>query len=506
MTDDLSKPTTSETQVFFDLMGVASDELQCFETLLDRPEDKTRFSEERTAAKSAGRYPRHPLGPLKDRQMHCTFRDALGPLWTANTNEKTPGGAFIAVADVEPIDGKWEDGTPRKVIRTAECVVGYDRIGVDFDCKDLDEAEREAWLKDTLAKLAAHGVTPTATVRTSPGKAHLWWRLKERASLDKGLQATEFISWALGADPQAELPTQLLRLPGFTHNKGAPRRVVVDKANSSGAVFELDGLSLGVQAATGKTPADHASAGRASVKRGAPKKKSNGAASGKTGSVNDELRAGLDNTSRPVDLARVAVECGFVAEGLSTGGEHLSNPEWNSATLLCTFTEGGLEDARLFNHNPGDPHGWHKQSTEEVYAYKTRYRKEKNLGWPACATIERNGSKQCAACPHRARQMSERLSPLHLARDDPKVVEWVKSANAKIFGHDDPKHIVGAALLALDNLKIVGGTFAGDAALKVIEQLARMGLPASTISAMADRYQCRQAAAQHIISRSGGTP
>jgi RepB DNA-primase from phage plasmid len=512
MTDDLSRPATAETQVFFDLMGVAPDELQCFETLLDRPDDKTRVSKEKSAAQAEGKRYRHPLGPLKDRQMYCTFRDAVSALWPANTNQKTPGGAFIAVATVEPIEGKWDDGSPRKIIRRAECVVGYDRIAVDLDRKDLNDADREAWLQDTLAKLAAQGVTPSATVRTSPGKAHLWWRLKERASFEKGLQATEFISWALGADPQAELPTQLLRLPGFTHNKGAPRRVLVDRPNSSGAVFELEGLSLGVQAATGKALEDHSNAGRASAKRGAragPKKRTAKGLplpeSNRAAGLNDDLRAGLDNTSRPVNLERVAKECGFVAEALRTGGEHLSNSEWNSAMLLCTFTEGGLEDAKLFNVKPGDPHGWHTQSTEEVYAYKLHYREEKNLGWPLCATIERNGSAQCAACPHRARQIGEGLSPLHLGCDDRKVTEWLKANNARIFGPTDPKQIIGMAVRALDNLRIVGGSFAGDAALRVMEQLAGMGLPASTISAIADRYQCRPAAVQHILTHKGAS-
>jgi hypothetical protein len=121
--------------------------------------------------------------------------------------------------------------------------------------------------------------------------------------------------------------------------------------------------------------------------------------------IND-LAAGIEVTSRMVDLDKVAPECEFIKQALDTGGKDYPNPLWNLTTLLAVFTNGGRADA----HRMADKHpGYSSESTDELFDRKAKEQEAKGLGWPSCKTIATAGCSACGACKHK----DEGKSPFH---------------------------------------------------------------------------------------------
>lgn len=127
----------------------------------------------------------------------------------------------------------------------------------------------------------------------------------------------------------------------------------------------------------------------------------------------NELGAGVAaREARPVILADVAPQCGFIGEALATGGATFDQTLWNLTTLISTFAVDGRTQA----HEMAKGHPTYTAAdTDALYDRKLRERDQKNLGWPKCAAIQNAGCAACAACPH----LAAGLSPLHLGRNAP---------------------------------------------------------------------------------------
>lgn len=98
-------------------------------------------------------------------------------------------------------------------------------------------------------------------------------------------------------------------------------------------------------------------------------------------------------------IAEVAMGCPFVAETLRIGGAGYPEPLWLSTGHIAMFTSEGPAAFHAMSK------GYHRYDPNEVdakYAYVVQSQQASDRGWPRCATIENNGSRQCAGCTHRA--------------------------------------------------------------------------------------------------------
>lgn len=89
---------------------------------------------------------------------------------------------------------------------------------------DIDEGGEDAVAR-AVARCSDIGLPPTLQVESSPGKAHLWWRLAEpfdlsteerRAAFSRQLRA---VTDLLGGDPACAEPARVMRLPGSRNVK-----------------------------------------------------------------------------------------------------------------------------------------------------------------------------------------------------------------------------------------------------------------------------------------------
>jgi hypothetical protein len=71
---------------------------------------------------------------------------------------------------------------------------------------------------------------PTATVESSPGKRHWYWKLDQAIAPEEAEQLNKRLAYALGADKSGYDATQLLRVPGTRNHKysGNPRVLLLD--------------------------------------------------------------------------------------------------------------------------------------------------------------------------------------------------------------------------------------------------------------------------------------
>ncbi|MCK6530780.1 DUF927 domain-containing protein [Myxococcota bacterium] len=118
---------------------------------------------------------------------------------------------------------------------------------------DIDDGGTPA-VEAAIAAARELGIPPTLTVESSPGKAHLWWRLAEPLELATAEQRAAFtrplraLTARLGGDPACAEPARVMRLPGSRNVKkkygdDAPLvRVVAFEPNRTVAFERLVGL------------------------------------------------------------------------------------------------------------------------------------------------------------------------------------------------------------------------------------------------------------------------
>ena len=144
------------------------------------------------------------------------------------------------------------------------------------------------------------------------------------------------------------------------------------------------------------------------------------------------LGDGIEYTSAPVPLEPVLEGCAWLREAYETGGRDHNEPQWHLAILAATFMEDGRDIAdRLGNKHPG----YSPASTEDKWERALRQRRDKNLGWPQCRTIQDNGSGHCAICPH----LAAGRSPLNLGLFERKIEEIKELGGRRAIGFELPE-------------------------------------------------------------------
>jgi hypothetical protein len=131
---------------------------------------------------------------------------------------------------------------------------------------------------------------------------------------------------------------------------------------------------------------------------------------------NDKASAGIERAPLPpLPVENILQGCAFLRDAVETGGAEYTQPMWNLTTLAATF----MEDGHALAHRMGREHpGYSVESTDELWARKTREREERSLGWPQCKTIQANGCGACETCP--LLQLGK--SPLHLGLPEAKNI------------------------------------------------------------------------------------
>src|SRR5262249_44167210 len=98
---------------------------------------------------------------------------------------------------------------------------------------------------DAAADLPA----PSYVLRSSPGRAHLFWRVKGFSC--EAVEALEkHLARTLGTDPAATACTQVTRLPGFVNHKRATPYVVNLEYRDTSRLYEPDDFPIPPPVAT----------------------------------------------------------------------------------------------------------------------------------------------------------------------------------------------------------------------------------------------------------------
>jgi hypothetical protein len=92
-------------------------------------------------------------------------------------------------------------------------------------------------------------LTPHCVIATSPGNFHVYWLVDNQFPLDQFKPIQRAIAHKFGADSAVSNLSRVMRLPGFTHNKGEPFKVqFCDLRNADRPRYNvaqiIDGLGL----------------------------------------------------------------------------------------------------------------------------------------------------------------------------------------------------------------------------------------------------------------------
>lgn len=292
-----------------------------------------------------------------------------------------------------------------KPIRLQTNAVALKSLFIDIDCKDGPNGYQDQKSATTalVEFLKDSGMPRPTMIVASGGGMHVYWTMSEAVSPARWKPLALALAEAtkqhgLKCDTQCTIDSaRILRVPDtFNRKTDTPRPVKL-----AGSRLDFD-YSVERMEEVLKPFATSAAPEITLPPRAV------------TTPVVDELSANIEsNRAPPVPVARIADQCGFIREALTTGGKDFANPLWNLTTLIATFTEEGRDAA----HQMADQHpGYTQESTDALYDRKERDKEEKGLGWPGCRTISGTGCVSCATCVH----FSAGKTPLHFAL--PQVV------------------------------------------------------------------------------------
>lgn len=295
--------------------------------------------------------------------------------------------------EAQSVEVKTKTGTRNvlKAVRNQANAAGFRAIFLDLDVKPSTYPTT----KDALLALKNFCTdcglpTPSMLVFSGTGGAHVYW------TFDRPVTPEE---WTPMANALAEAQrrhglmtdlacttdaARILRVPGTLNHK-APSPLPVSLGFAQPGDYPVDVMQAALAPYMGAT-----------VHRLPPNPKAKA-----TAHVNDELSGGI-SSGPPIDIDTVAQSCGFVSEGLTTGGKSFGNPLWNLATLLSVFALAQDGDGRVVAHRMAKGHPAYTQAeTDALYDRKVQEREGNNVGWPSCNAIANAGCTACGTCPLR---------------------------------------------------------------------------------------------------------
>jgi hypothetical protein len=130
----------------------------------------------------------------------------------------------------------------------------------------------------------------------------------------------------------------------------------------------------------------------------------------------DNSELGKPSTEvKPISLDAVGKVCGFIRQGLETGGANYTNPLWFLSVIIASFTTDAREGAHRISHGHA---GYDPVKTDELYDRVMETRARKDTGWPSCEKIELTGGSSCATCPLRVAKKSPLNFAIPIAAND----------------------------------------------------------------------------------------
>jgi hypothetical protein len=289
------------------------------------------------------------------------------------------------------------DGFP-KAIRQHKNLVSFKSIWLDIDVKEGAYAttnDAYAALDDFIAKV---GLPPaTMEVYSGSGGLHVYWCMHDPIPLANWVPLSKALrdaalAYGLKFDPQVTVNASgILRVPNTWNHKTTPSSKV-RLLRPDGHLFPRYGYQQLLGALGRYTDT--------STMRQGP-----GAEANRTKNFTE----GVTESSPPVSIDDVAVNCGVIEDILARGGKGDDEPLWNMALYAAAFTTNPHDAA----HRLGNQHaGYTKDSTEKKLVEKLNARANNTqAGWPKCEQFAALHSA-CASCP----LFAYRKSPFHHAR------------------------------------------------------------------------------------------
>lgn len=295
------------------------------------------------------------------------------------------------------IEKKTTDGFPR-AIRRRDNIVSFNSIFLDID---VGKAGAYATTDDAFAALddfcSKVGLPlPSMEVLSGSGGMHVYWctdapmPAESWFPLAKGLRDAA-VGYGLKFDPQVTIDyARILRVPGSFNYKNSPPTKVVMMEDTGFQRYSYQQLvqALGpyVGSLAGVKPPKPAGPG-----------------------INKNFIDNVSESSPPVPIAAVAVNCGVISDILEREGDKDSEPLWNLAIYLASFTDDPHDAAHKLSKGHA---GYTFDDTEKKLAEKIAARANNpKAGWPSCTSF----SPLHTAC-QTCRWFAYNKSPLHFAQ------------------------------------------------------------------------------------------
>ncbi len=328
-----------------------------------------------------------------------------------------------------------------KAIRLAANAVNVKALWVDIDVGPAEPGKKpkyetiEIALRAILAFQVAVGLPAPSAIVYSGGGIHVYWISKVPLAPDEWYAYADGLKQLLLANNilcDTGLTTdiaRLLRVPGTSNFKYNPPKPVT-LAPLPLVMYDFPSKMAFLQKFAGPVAAAHRPAHALFADGVDPTLFTAPHPAFDALKGTPDLNAGIDKFSDTLlEPFPIFKNCGFMRQGLTTGGKDYDQTLWMYSVLCSTFMEDGNDIA----HRISQGHASYSQAdTQALYDRKMAERVDRGIGYPSCATIAGAGCKSCASCPLFAKGKS----PLNI-RPEPvtaAVNPAVQSAGAKAAG------------------------------------------------------------------------
>jgi hypothetical protein len=289
-----------------------------------------------------------------------------------------------------------------KAMRQMDYAARLKSLYVDVDVKPEDPKHGYADQQEAFAEFGRilrelSLPRPSVVVRSGSGGFHAHWTFVEPIAPDRWRKLSSALAAALlskgfRGDTQCIVDVvRLLRPPGTWNRKGGQAKAVTLLGNIGGDVF-IETLEQALEPYVGfyQTPAAK------------PRLSALGAPSSLfAGIALPPLDAGYERDAPSID--EIAGGCPFIARTLATGGAGNNNPVWLQTTNVALFAK----DSRQAAHRMSMGHPtYNALETDNLFDRQVDTKRQRDLGWPRCATIASYGVPECTGCPHLAQGQS----------------------------------------------------------------------------------------------------
>lgn len=169
----------------------------------------------------------HDLDPLRQATLFLTTHARPAPEGALiELRMRRLNGAGMAQAFIPASDPKRAAALAVEHGRTTDVYVGVVPRTHAHGGKDAVPAVRCLWADcdtdEALRRVSRFEPQPAMAVRSSGGKAHVYWPLREWVAGDDADRALRRLAHALGADERCAERARILRVPGTLNHKHAP--------------------------------------------------------------------------------------------------------------------------------------------------------------------------------------------------------------------------------------------------------------------------------------------